>query len=429
MTDVSSEPIGAAPSAAPFDILIVGGGMITADLILPSVYHLQRTGRVGRILISARTSEPLRALQSHPDLARAFPGSTFEAHPSLSTPPQAPYPDLYREVIASLASRQMVIVAVPDALHYTVVREALTHEQHVLCVKPLVLHHAEAIEIANLARDRGLFVGVEYHKRFDRRALVARRAYREGRFGEFMMGEARLYEPYYYRHSNFQTWFTCEATDPFTYVGCHYVDLVSFITGLRPTSVSVDGVRRAFPNGQEGYLWSSGRVRYENGAMLTVTDGLGYPDAAAGMNDQGLVMYCEGADATGLIDHDDHQRGVRYASVSTGGVRYRYVSPDFFQLVPWEGSGYRPIGYGYDSIAANVRAARHVDHGLADLTSSAAIEERRKRLAAIDAAGLLATPANSSTNELVIEAARRSIVNDGVLVPIVYDEPASVRRP
>ena len=97
--------------------------------------------------------------------------------------------------------------------------------------------------------------------------------------------------------------------------------------------------------------------------------------------------------------------------------------------MPWEGAGYRPIGYGYDSIAANVRAARHVDHDLAGLTSSAAMAERRKRLAAIDAAGLLATPANSSTNELVIEAARRSIVNDGILVPIVYDEPAPVRRP
>ena len=30
-----------------------------------------------------------------------------------------------------------------------------------------------------------------------------------------------------------------ENADPFTYVGCHYVDLVYFITGLRPVEVSV----------------------------------------------------------------------------------------------------------------------------------------------------------------------------------------------
>ena len=67
-----------------------------------------------------------------------------------------------------------------------------------------------------------------------------------------------------------------------------------FITGLRPVGVSVEGVKRAFPNGNVGYLWSFGRVRYENGALLNVTNGLGYPDHGAGFNDQGLKMYCEG---------------------------------------------------------------------------------------------------------------------------------------
>ena len=50
------------------------------------------------------------------------------------------------------------------------------------------------------------------------------------------MGEAKLIEPYYYRSSNFQNWFTCDKTDPFVYIGCHYVDLVYFITGLKPVS-------------------------------------------------------------------------------------------------------------------------------------------------------------------------------------------------
>jgi predicted dehydrogenase len=76
-------------------------------------------------------------------------------------------------------------------------------------------------------------VGVEYHKRFDRRSLVAKRGYARGGFSAFVLGEAKLIEPYYYRFSNFQNWFTCDHTDPFTYIGCHYVDLVYFITGLK----------------------------------------------------------------------------------------------------------------------------------------------------------------------------------------------------
>ena len=280
--------------SAPFKTLLVGGGMITADLILPSLYHLQRRGVLEEITVCALSSGPLRALAENAEIREAFPASAFVAQPSLDTPPGENHPDLFQNLIAKMPPRQLVVVAVPDQLHFAVVMEALRADQHVLCVKPLVLKHAQAVEIEAEARSRGLFVGVEYHKRFDRRSLVARRDYRLGRFGEFVMGEAKLIEPYYYRHSNFQNWFLTSNTDPFTYIGCHYVDLVYFITDLRPTEVSLAGVPRKFPNGNEGFLWSSGRVRWENGALLTVTNGLGYPDLAAGSNDQGLLLFCEG---------------------------------------------------------------------------------------------------------------------------------------
>jgi predicted dehydrogenase len=406
-------------TGGPLDVTIVGGGMITNDQILPSVYHLQRLGVVGEIGICALSSAPLRALKDNPELRQAFPSSSFTAYPALSESADRPQPDLYKDVIRSKRPRQLVIVAVPDAFHYAVICEALEHDQHVLSVKPLVQQHAQAIEIARRAREKGLFVGVEYHKRFDRRALLARRQYAEGRFGEFMMGEARLHEPFAYRHSNFQNWFTCDQADPFTYVGCHYVDLVYFITGLRPVSVSVDGVARPFPNGNVGYLWSSGRVRYENDALLTVTNGLGYPDAAAGSNDQGLVMYCEGRAGSGMIHHDDHDRGVRYSYLEpAGAARYRYVSPDYFRLVPWEGEGCQPVGYGYDSIAAMVSAIQRVEAAGAEMDAGGGLSRRQAILREIDTAGILATPANSAVNELVVEAARASILNGGALVKI-----------
>ena len=269
----------------PLQLTIVGGGMITADQLLPSIYHLQRTGVIGEIAISALNNAPLAALRDDPGLAPAFPGQRFTPHPSFAEPRDRQFPGLYREVIAAMPKRQVVVVAVPDHLHHETVKAALECDQHVLCVKPLVLRHADAVELGGIARERGLFVGVEYHKRFDRRSLVARRAYREGRFGAFAIGEAKLIEPYYYRNSNFQNWFTVDRTDPFTYIGCHYIDLVYFITGLRPVEVSLQGVRGRFPNGNEGFLWSHGRVRWENGALLSVVNGLGYPDLAAGSND------------------------------------------------------------------------------------------------------------------------------------------------
>jgi predicted dehydrogenase len=419
------------PRIEALDTLIIGGGMITNDLLLPSVYHLQRLGRVGRITVCALNSAPLKALHANAEFKEAFPGQGFVPLPALGEPPDRLFPALHKKALARLAPRQAVIVAVPDPLHYEVVMAALAHDQHVLCVKPLVLRYDQAAEIGKRARRKGLFVAVEYHKRFDRRSLVARRQYRLGRFGEFVMGEAKLIEPYGYRRSNFQNWFTCDRTDPFVYVGCHYVDLAYFITGLKPVGVSVSGVKGKFPNGNEGYLWASGRVRYENGALLTVTDGLGYPDEAAGSNDQGLLMYCEGEGACGMIQHNDQDRGVRYSyadGAGGGGVKYRYVSPDFYRLVPWEGPGAKPVGYGYDSVAASIETMCRIERETAGLPAKPALARRREMIAAVDEQGLIATPANSSVNELVVEAARKSILADGAWVNILYGRHPHVEK-
>ena len=412
----------------PIGVVVVGAGMIVHDQILPSLYHLQRLALVGPITICGRGSRSLRLLATDPLLAQAFPGQSFTALPSLEEPPERTSCDLYKQAIGSLGPRNLVMVAVPDALHEVIIREALAQGQHVLTVKPLVQTYAASVAIEKAARAQGLMVGVEYHKRFDRRSLDARRQYREGRLGEFRLGEARLIEPYYYRHSNFQNWFTRESADPFTYVGCHYVDLVQFITGLRPVEVSVRGVEGTFPNGRIGYLWSAGQVLWENGAVLSVSNGLGYPDRGAGSNDQGLSLFCEGPDGGGLLRHDDQFRGVSHGYLDDRlGAHFRFVSPDYFRLVPWEGEGLQPVGYGYDSIQALVAAAVRVNSAGDGLPSDAALARRCEALAQIDRRGILATAANSFANELVTEAARLSITHAGRHVAIDYLGTPSVR--
>lgn len=403
------------------DVILIGGGMIVHDQILPSLYHLQRLGAVGQIDVVATSSARIRDL-INPRFERAFPGQRFTAHPPATEDPGKRFPDLYQQVVSRARPRQLVIIATPDQLHYPMLRFVLEHDQHVVCVKPLVQTVAHAMEIEKLARSRGLFVGVEYHKRFDRRALEAREQYRQGRFGQFRAGEAKLIEPYYYRHSNFQNWFTTENTDPFTYVGCHYVDQVYFITGLRPTEVAVRGVEGKFPNGNVGYLWASGQVVFENGAILHVLTGLGYPDRGAGTNDQGICMFCEGPDCGALIRHDDQFRGVSHGYIDdNSGAHFRFVNPDYFRLVPWGGEGLKPVGYGYDSVEANVQAAVRIEQATRDLPPDEALAKRQAMLAQIDQQGLIATPANSMINELTTEAARLSIQRDGEPVRIEYE--------
>jgi predicted dehydrogenase len=392
------------------ETLIVGGGMIVHDQILPSLYHLQRQGRVGDIGVCASRHGTVHALAEAETLLRAFPGQRFRGYPDHET--GSPQPGLYRERLARLAPRSLVVVAVPDQLHYEVVMAALAYDQHVLCVKPLVLKHRQAVEIGAEARRRGLLVATEYHKRFDDRSLMARRRYREGRFGEFRLGTACLLEKWYYRHSNFQNWMTAEHSDAFTYIGCHYVDLVHYITGLLPVAVSVYGILDRFPNGREGYLWTDARVIWNNGACLNVQNALGFPDVAPGTNTQGLTMYCQGADDGALLAHSDQYRGLKYSYTEKpdgpGATIYAEPSPDYFQYVDLGGPGLTPVGYGYRSIEQIVSAALRVNGG-----------DAAQVLAEIDAAGILATPANSAYNEQVIEAARESIVNGGREVGVV----------
>ncbi len=368
------------------DAVVIGGGMITHDQLLPSLYQLRRLGRVGNIRVCARNSSTLEKLAASQSIRAAFPDQAFE-----------PVAGPFEPVLKSMPARQLAVVAVPEPLHRDVILAALNADLHVCAVKPLVMAVADSVKIEKEARRRGLFVGVDYHKRLDDRSLMARRAYREGKFGEFRLGNACLHEKWNYRHSNFQNWCTCENSDAFCYVGCHYVDLVQFITSLEPVSVSVYGLRDRYPNGNEGFLWTDARVRWSNGACLNVQNSLGYPEEGPGSNMQGLTMWCAGAGGGAMIRHSDQYRGTEYSYL---GGPYNEPSSDYFQYVPTGSQGLTPVGYGYRSIERIVHACQTV-------------EEDPGALERIDREGFLATPANSRHNERVIEAARKSILDGG----------------
>ena len=393
-------------------VTLIGGGMITHDQLLPSLFHLQRQGRIGPIQVCSASWQSVESLRQSPMLRQAFPGQTFTAYPEL---PGGREPDGYHAVLSKMAPDGLVVVAVPDQLHYAVTMAALEAGQHVLAVKPLVLEVAQGEHIAATAAAKSLFVGVEYHKRLDDRSLMARRRYREGLLGEFRLGSACLLEKWYYRDSNFQNWCTAGHSDAFCYIGCHYVDLVHFITGLLPTAVSVYGIKDRYPNGAEGYLWTDARVLWNNGACLNVQNAIGFPNAAPGTNTQGLTMYCSGHGAGAMLAHSDQDRGVRHCYTrqpdGPGATVYAEPSPDYFQYVEYGGPGLAPVGYGFRSVERLVEAWQSVE-SLSDA------DARQQRLREIDSQGLLATPANSGFHEKLLQAARESIQSAGKQVTI-----------
>jgi len=89
-------------------VLIVGGGMITHDQLLPSLYHVQRQGRIGEIGVCALRARDWQPLAADAGLAEAFPGQVFRPFPA-GGDPDVPHPDLFREAIANLPSGSIVV--------------------------------------------------------------------------------------------------------------------------------------------------------------------------------------------------------------------------------------------------------------------------------------------------------------------------------
>jgi D-galacturonate reductase len=418
-------------SAQKLQVAVVGPGMITQLQLMPSLLHLQRIGILGDLSVSGTRAQTLKTLAEDATIKRAFPGQSFKTYPDYKSADAKPQPDAYKRALKELPPYQCVLVATPDQMHYDVIKDALNANQHVLTVKPFVMTYKEGVELEHLAREKGLLIGIEYHKRFDDRSLMARQRYRNGEFGELKAGQAHLIEKWYYQHSNFQNWCTCENSDAFTYIGCHYVDLVAFITGMKPVEVSVYSKPQPWPNGKLGYLWTDARVLWENGASLSVVNGFGYPDDGPGGNTQGMVLHTQSSDCGGLISHSDQFRGVKHSIVkkptAPGDTQYFEPNPDYFQLLNRGGQGLEPVGYGYRSIEYIGKAIARVNAEAAGLSGDKALAKRREMIEQYDCEGILATPANSSYNELIIEAGRLSITNGAKSAVIEYGKNPSVR--
>jgi hypothetical protein len=141
-------------------------------------------------------------------------------------------------------------------------------------------------------------------------------------------------------------------------------------------------------------------------------------------------MYCRGEGKSGMLVHNDQYRGIEHCYVEKGSepgdTYYAEPSPDYFKYVELGGEGLTPVGYGYRSIEYIVKNICKCIDTSAGVGEKQALARRQKLIRQFDDEGIMATPANSSYNELVTEAARLSIRNGGRDVEITYGKNARV---
>ncbi len=135
-----------------------------------------------------------------------------------------------------------VHLAVPNVLHYPMVKQALAAGKHVMCEKPLAMTAEQGAELVALAQESGLTAAVNYNLRFYPMNLEVR--------DRLAAADARIfsvtgsYQQDWLLYDTDYNWRVLAdqggALRAVSDIGTHWLDLVHFVTGLEVEAILAD---------------------------------------------------------------------------------------------------------------------------------------------------------------------------------------------
>lgn len=133
-----------------------------------------------------------------------------------------------------------VHVTSPNHAHYEQVKAILAAGKHVICEKPLAMTSAESAEMAELSSRSGCIAAVCYNVRFYPLNQHMHRMVRDGDLGEIRLITGHYHQDWLAKTTDWNWRLETDeggALRSVADIGTHWVDLVGFISGLRPTAV------------------------------------------------------------------------------------------------------------------------------------------------------------------------------------------------
>ncbi|MCY3748493.1 MAG: Gfo/Idh/MocA family oxidoreductase [Chloroflexi bacterium] len=133
-----------------------------------------------------------------------------------------------------------VHICAPNALHRDLVLQALQHNVHVICEKPLGINVVEAAELSTAAREAGVVHAVCFNNRFYPlvQEISARR--REGLLGRTFLVRASIADDTLWHRQDWDWRLDPSVGGPTVVTsttGSHLLDLVMFLLGPRPSAI------------------------------------------------------------------------------------------------------------------------------------------------------------------------------------------------
>lgn len=133
-----------------------------------------------------------------------------------------------------------VHVTSPNHAHYGQVKAILAAGKHVICEKPLAMTSDESAEMVELARASGRVAAVCYNTRFYPLNQQARGMVGAGELGDIQLVTGHYHQDWLAKPTDWNWRLDADEGGILRSVadiGTHWVDLVSFISGLKPVSV------------------------------------------------------------------------------------------------------------------------------------------------------------------------------------------------
>ncbi len=372
-------------------IALVGAGMFGGDVHARAYADLQRAGispQLGRVgldgwardfadigfemaAVATRSQASARRVQKN---YKQWTG--MEAKAFWGEKP-------WREILKEVPDLDVMAVATPDNLHTEVILAALAAGVHVITEKPMCLEMGEADQIIELAKKKDRIAAVDMHKRYDPDHLRIRDDIKN-RIGEPLYGTAFLEEPLEVSTSTFK-W--VEQSDPFSYVGPHWVDLIYHYYKSKPVSLTAVGQKKRLKrDGINAYDAVQVRVDFENGMSVNFHNNWITPPDFEGPVNQGHEIV--GTD--GKVESDQQYRGFRWWNKGGGS---RTANNHFTREIKRPDGSQAYIGYGVDSLTVGLAAICRMKFFGASRESVAEIyptaEEARITVAIVHAARLV----------------------------------------
>ncbi len=327
----------------------IGYGMYGADVIAGTLWDVQRNGiapYLGRLGLDdwamqyADITVELRAIGTHTESSAQRAVAENEARTGNS--PLSYFGETpWEAILDDLDDLDVLIVATPDHLHAAPIICALKRGVHVITEKPMCLELDEARRIVELADQNDLIVGVDMHKRYDPDHLAIFNQIAP-QLGSPIFARGVLEEPLEVSTEIFK-W--VEHSDPFTYVGIHWVDLFCHYLGLQPLALYAVGVKKRLREefGKDAFDATQVVVTHTDGTVISYENNWLTPsDFEAPVNQESELLG-----AYGKVESDSQYRGLRYWVENKGS---RTSNTHFFRQVERPDGSTVSVGYGKDSL-------------------------------------------------------------------------------